>query len=330
MGLFSMSIKIIHFSTSPLVGAPSKIAAAQRMLGFDAISVYENDYPQHGGLAGKFVEDSLKFNSGDDVQDGLLLNKLKHCDIVHVHNSISAELVSFIKRNACSARYIYHVHSPLREGPLYIERHDHLSLPFEKWLAVAQYQPRHYPKFIPVPNLVLSVPNFAPKKERELLRVMYTPTHKRGGRWNSKYSEALENAISSLSRNRKVEVITPEKPLHPALLMEVRKSCHVSIDEIATGAYHQVSLEGLCAGNVVINKADYFSKAMLSRFCGNESPPFVYADYDNIFDLLSELANSTERVNLIQKKSYEYFNNYLMPQKLVRLYIDIYNDVLQK
>lgn len=328
MDLCFMSIKIVHVASTPLVGAPAKIAAAQRMAGYDAISIYENDYPQNSGLAGKFVDDSLKFNSGDVLIESLILDKLSKSDIVHVHNTISLDLISFIKRNSSSARFVYHVHSPLREGPLYIERQDHLGLPFDKLLAVSQYQPRHYPKFIPVPNIVLSIPRLSQKNDKDSLRVMYSPSHRRGGRWNSKYSESLDNAVSSLKKNKKIDVITPVNPLHPSLLMEVRKSCHVSIDEIATGAYHQVSLEGLCAGNVVINKADYFSKAMLARYADNKMPPFVYADDNNIFDILNDLANDTKKVNDIKKASFEYFANHLMPQKLIQIYIDIYKDVI--
>lgn len=323
-----MSIKIVHFSSTPLVGAPAKIAAAQRMIGCDSISVYEHDYPSSGGLAGKFVDDCFQYGANDPILLEVLREKIRESQIIHIHNTISNEAIEFIKKNSFAAKFIYHVHSPLREGPLYLNRSDYFGLPFERFLAVAQYQPRHYPDFIPVPNIVIASASLNERKNKSLLRVMYTPTHKRGGRWNSKYSEALENAVDSLRKNKKIEVITPAKPIHPELLMEIRRSCHISIDEIATGAYHQVSLEGLCAGNIVINKADYFSKMMLARFAEGVFPPFVYADYDNIFDVLNDFSNDEEKVRLIQKNSYEYFDKYLTPTKLINSYINIYHDVL--
>lgn len=322
-----MSLNIVHVASTPLVGAPAKIAAVQRSMGFDSIAIYESDYPEKGGLAGKFVEESLKYKSENKLQAAVLLKKVQQSEIVHVHNYISADLVVFLKRHASGARYVYQTHSPLREGPLYVERYQQLELPFEKLLTVAQYQPRHYPQFIPVPNFILSSPFLNLKKENEVLRVMYSPTHNRGGRWNSKYCKELEDAIAGLVNNKKIEVITPDAPLHPLMLTEVRKTCHVTIDEIATGAYHQVSLEGLCAGNVVINRADYFSKAMLALHSSGEMPPFYYADFDNIFDVLSELSKNCELVNDFQKKSYDFFKNYLDPQKLIVKYNNIYNDL---
>jgi hypothetical protein len=99
----------------------------------------------------------------------------------------------------------------------------------------------------------------------------------------------------------------------------------VSIDEISTGAFHQISIEALCAGNVVINRADYFSKFMMAQ-CGRAGslPPFVYADDATIAGVLMALAREPERVAHLQQLSFDYFRAHLMPQTLIQSFERVY------
>ena len=180
-----------------------------------------------------------------------------------------------------------------------------------------------------MPNVVLSKPSFRLKQSGEKLRVMFSPTHSRGGRWNAKYSPELEEALSAFTRMGKIEVITPQSPLTPLALLEMRKSCHVSIDEIVTGSYHQVSLEGLCSGNVVINNSDFFASIMLSNVSGTKDlPPFFQANPKNISERLLELAMNDDLTRHIQKKSFDFFKNNLLPDHLFKVYDNIYKDIL--
>lgn len=158
---------------------------------------------------------------------------------------------------------------------------------------------------------------------------MFSPSHARGGRWNAKYSKTLEMTIESLEKMGLIEKVWPEQPVSPSVLMALRRTCHVSIDEIVTGAFHQVSIEGLCAGNVVINRADYFSKAMMAA-CAQapELPPFVYADDKCIADILVDLARDWERTAELQVRGGEYFRKYLQPANLVKTFIEAYREII--
>lgn len=130
--------------------------------------------------------------------------------------------------------------------------------------------------------------------------------------------------MSSLVSLGKIEAVIPAKPVSPKTLMAMRKTCHVTIDEIATGGFHQVSIEGLAAGNVTINRADYFCKAVFSSFSEGVKPPFVYASGQDIADTLEDLSNDWEKTAAIQEASLNYFKSYLTPSKMAKVFETAY------
>jgi len=312
---------IFHISATPLVGAPGKIAHAQRTIGHFSTHLALSDYPQKGPLHGKFLNHSiLRSEFTTKFIDELILQ----ADIVHIHNDIPRDWIEKLIHENSRAMYVYHVHSPLREGPLYVPRADKYGIDFSLKLAVGQYQPRHYPTYIPVPNLVLEPPAVRPRNPHEKLRVLFSPTHAQVGRWNNKHSDELADAIYGLERAGKIEVVPFKGGIDPATLFSVRRACHVTIDEIATGGFHQVSLEGLCAGNVVINRADYFSKLFFSQFCEGNFPPFLYADGASVTDRICELALDCSMTVEYQRRSFEFAKTYMAPARFARIYDDIY------
>lgn len=320
-----MSLKVLHLSPTPLVAAPGKLSRALRQAGHDSLCVALNDYPKNGPLHGKFIDDvTLLAEAGSEVKD-LVDGFARAADVIHIHNDLPASTVQWLRELSPRARFVYQVHSPLREGPLYFERAPALGLPISRHLVVGQYQPRHYPDYLAVPNLVLDEPFLAPRRDDEPLRVLFSPTHSRTGRWNAKYSERLEKVLRTLHDLKRVEIVWPTAPLSPSTLMALRRTCHVSIDEIMTGAFHQVSIEGLCAGNVVINRADFFSKSMMAC-CARapELPPFVHADESSIEDVLIALALSPRRTAELQAASFRYFDAHLRADRLVNRFVHIY------
>lgn len=319
-------LRIVHVAPTPLVGAPGKIAAAQRGVGHNAVAVVLKDYPKGGPLEGKFLDNSLV---ADDFTARHVEEVVGQADVVHVHNDIPHDFARKLKELNQAAAYIYQVHSPLREGPLYVDRSADIGLPFRKCLVVGQYHPRHYQDFVPVPNLVLDAPSVSLRKPGEKLRVMFSPSHKaEGGRWTSKYSPELLAATEHLHKLGKIDLVFPSVPVHPSVLMEVRRGCHVSIDEIATGGFHQVSLEGLCAGNVVINRADWFCRAAFAQFCGGNLPPFVYSDGGSVADVLMRLADDAGETARLQQVSYDFFSTYCAPSRLVEVFDEVYQQVI--
>jgi len=320
----SKLLNIIHISQTPLVAAPGKVALAQRIAGHNAIAVALNDYPSKGPLAGKFIEEYIL---EDDFTRGYINTFIQSADIIHIHNDIPAAWCERLIGLNQSAKYVYQAHSPLREGPLYLPRHEDMGLPFVLKMVVGQFQPRIHTDHHFVPNIIHDVPSASLRKKGDKLRVIFSPTHLRPGRWNNKYVEELDVALDALVKLGKVEAVIPSQPVSPKVLMALRKTCHVTIDEIATGGFHQVSIEGLAAGNVTINRADYFSKAIFANFSDGEHPPFKYADAASIATVLDELANDWELTAHLQTQSLNYFKQYLKPEKMARIFDEAYESV---
>lgn len=319
------ALNIVHITPTPLVGAPGKIAWAQRMKGHEALAVALSDYPKGGPLEKKFLDRTVLLGdfSRHHIEERIML-----ADIIHLHNFVTKEHERWLQELNQTAAYVYQAHSPKREGPLYFDRAGgNKQIDFKLKLVVGQHWGRFYPSYLPVPNLILSPPSIQLRRPEEKLRVMFSPTHRHAGRWTSKYSPALEAALSALENIGKLEIIALKDPVPPETLMEVRRSCHVSIDEIATGGFHMVSLEAMCAGNIAINRADHFAKATYAGFCDGEMPPFLYANDGCIADVLLRLADDWEETARRQQASYDYFRRYCDPMRLVEVFDAAYQSI---
>jgi glycosyltransferase involved in cell wall biosynthesis len=138
----------------------------------------------------------------------------------------------------------------------------------------------------------------------------------------------LDRALEDLDRLDIIDRIVPTTPMHPDDLFELRRGCHVSVDEIITGGFHQVSLEGLATGNAVVNGADFFSKAVLAEAAGAaEMPPFVHAEPDSVEDVLLKLARTPDWLREIQAASSRYFAAHLSPEALAARFCRLYEEV---
>ena len=306
--------KIVHFTSTPLVGSPGKIALAQRNQGDDSVCFMASEYPNNGPLFKIFSNDSILLRK-ENLD--FFKYKIKRADIIHIHNFIEKDWLDIIINTNSFAKLIYQAHSPLREGPLYYPRE--FDAVFDVHLAVAQMHPRFYPHYIPVPNLILEPPSFKERAKGDKLKVLFSPTHKHPGRWGNKHTSGLGELLSLMHKSKLIDLHYPEKAVAPVELNMIRKESDVTIDEIQSGGFHMVSLEGLAFGNVVINNADYFSKETFRSVSG-ELPPFQSNDIDTIYDFLSTLSKDEDLTNNLKKASYIYFKEYCNPMKLIKVY----------
>lgn len=317
--------KIVHISQTPLVDSPRKISDGLNFYteDFQSISIIINDYP--GKLSSLFNNRTLNYYK----QNELCLRKISEADIIHIHNQIEEkveqEIFSFSND---FVKFVYQVHSPLREGPLFFN-YTPTKIKFDKKLVVGQYQPRFYEDFIIVPNLILENPSLNLIKENEKPKILFSPSHKRiGGRWNDKFSNELIDTLNSLKQLNKIELYLVEN-YSPFELYELRKNIHITIDEIVTGSFHQVSLEGLFCGNVVINNSDFFSDLALQNITYSEQEiPFFKANNKNVNERILNLCDNYKEIQKYQKASYEYAKNQLRVVNLIKHYTNVYKDIL--
>ncbi len=332
MGLVMISYKplVVHITPTPLVGAPYQISNAINSYAqdFESVVLCLNDYPS--SLAGVFPNQMIFFNKKNYF---LIERILAKASIIHIHNFYDGEIIKNISKVAGDknkARFIYQVHSPTREGPIFYDNFtSFVDVVFDKKFVVGQYQPRLYQDFIPVPNIVGDSANISIAENDAKTNILFSPAHNRtGGRWNDKYSKTLDEAMLSIQQLQLANIIQVSN-VNQYELFNLRKQCQISIDEIVTGGFHQISLEALACGNAVINNADCLSMMQLSYFAKNhELPPFINANENSINKVLTELLFNKDKLAYYQQSSFDYFNKNLRVEHLINFYLDEYRELV--
>ncbi|PQA88548.1 hypothetical protein CW354_09710 [Marinicaulis flavus] len=205
---------------------------------------------------------------------------------------------------------------------------DDFRFDWSAFFVVGQIWPRLYPEAMPMPNLIPISPPDSPASIGECLKVLYSPSHRRDGRWGTKVSPALDEALSKIEAQGLAEIYDLKSPILPYQLGELRKRMNITIDEITTGGFHQISLEGLLCGNVVINGSDEFSIQVMRGWTKTKKrPPFVIMNEANVEKALSELLENHARLAEIAEASLAYSKEFLPPAKLIQRYDEAYRAI---
>ncbi|WP_152453199.1 hypothetical protein [Microbulbifer sp. THAF38] len=288
-----------------------------------------SDYPKP--LSGSFTSSGVYWDRRPNKDSGLAVELIKNADVIHIHNAVYRVVCDEIYELNPTASYVFQTHSGLREGPLYFDATEMMGLPFKRFFTIAQAYPRLYQNYEPVPNII----SFPANPEPALIeggrpRVLFSPTHSRKARWGGKGSKVLEETLTSLSSLGRIEYVRPKSFLTPYELFSLRKTCQISVDEIITGGFHQVSLEALGAGTVCVNGSDYFSNLSFMSCLGSlDEPPFFRVTEDDCVERMTDLVSSPDLILKYQQESLRFFDNYLRPEKLVSIYAQKYEELLQ-
>lgn len=316
---------ILHISQTPLVGAPSSIVESlNNYTTYNASWIFLEDYPEP--LKGKFNENGTLFNNNTELCRSLIQN----AQIIHIHNALSLEFIDVLSQNIHSdTKFVYQVHNAHREGPIFFNMEDYLPFKFSQKLTVAQHQGRSLPTFTMVPNIINTKENINILNDNEKPKILFLPSHKRNdNRWGTKTSSELEDVLNALHKLKIAELISPKEKLTPTTLIELRKTCHISIDEIFTGSFHRVSMEAFACGNVAINAADDIAIITLMHTLGTlEKPPFYKITTFNLAESFMELVSDTNTIRTFQQEGYEYFQKFMKPEILITHYTNIYNSL---
>lgn len=321
-----MNKLIVHLSKTPVAGAPMRLAdATNSYTKYRAVSFVEEDYK--GEKTGLFRGSSVYIDKESSAVCHFLLKEcLREASILHIHNLISRPLASMLRERHSHIPTIYHLHSPLREGPLYVSRQGELQRRVAKTLVVAQAHPRFFPQATAVPNIVPCPPSPIRGRDDQKVRLLYAPVQMGFGRWNGKGSAELSAVLDELKYDSNVEIVSLDKPSPSHVLEKIRGICDITIDEITTGAFHQISIEGLHAGSAVVNGADFVSMQAMVGWAGAR-PPFVISSHKNARkDILALVRNHDFREE-VRFKSRNFAEKYLQPERLVKIYEAIYDEI---
>ena len=315
---------IVHLSRTPAAGAPIRLSdAINAYTGYRSICFIESDYK--GSQAGIFRGSGVYLPEGKDFLEYRLLSEcLKQADILHIHNMISPALATMLREKHPYIPTVYHMHSPRREGPLYVPRGGDLQRSIARVLVVAQAHPRFYPDATPVPNIVPRPPTPINRPADGKVRILFAPMEIRDGRWNGKGTPTLNAALEELRLDPAVELIALVKPAPSHVIEKVRAICDITIDEVVTGGFHQISIEGLQAGNAVINGADFLSLRTMAGWAGAK-PPFIVSNPKNVRENLMRLVRDEDYRRQVQAISAEYSERHLQPQDLIKRYEEVYH-----
>jgi hypothetical protein len=324
---------VVHMTQTPLVGAPGLVSEAINRYAprYTSEWIFTEDYK--GERAGMMTRFGKAMGLGNDDARARFAERIQAADIIQIHNSLARPAIALIQEHARpECKFVYQVRSPHREPPLFVDMPNVVDIEFDAFTAICQYHLRVYPDYIPTPLIDLDEPTLHLLKPGETPRVLYRPSHfspPKETRWNTKYSRLMHESLLNCHEEGLIELMYPQKPVPPDKLKELRRASHISIDEIATGAFHTVSLEGLCTGNVVINNSDLFSDMAMAFLTGkNKLPPFYRANHYNFDARLRSLVARPDEIRRLQQASFDYYSRYLHASKQVNFYTAVYDEVL--
>lgn len=320
-----MFTNVVHISKTPLVGAPGNISYfLNQRDDYRSVHFCSTDYPP--ALANFFTKNSIVLDLKNKIICDYFVDCVKQANIIHIHNELDDSVVNMLLDLAPNVKYYYQVHSPMREPPLYGDSSKRLPFCWTRKLSIAQVHPRLYNNYYMVPNII---PHEGVKEisDNKVMKLLFSPTHNRGRdmKFSGKYSEGTEVCLKTWSTTKDIEIIKPEKPIAPNVLIKIRERTDASIDEIATGGFHQASYEALACGNITINSADIFAKlAFANAIDADELPPFYWCDDENIYDNVNRLIYDHEYRMKEKYKSVEYYKKYMRPQRLISIFSRVY------
>jgi|GEM_PF-1352415 len=324
---------VIQITQSPLVGSPGLVSEGLNRHAEDYSSewLYVQDYA--GGRSGIMTKYGRLVALETPEAIAKFAETVKSADIIQIHNLLPRKMVELLKEHVRpETKFVYQVRSPHREPPLFVDLPDVLDIEFDALTVICQYHLRVYPDYWPTPLLDLDETSIQLLKEGQKPRVLYRPSHlkpPKETRWNTKYSKLMHESLIACDKEGLIELIYPQNPVPPHKLKELRRACHISIDEIVTGAFHTVSIEGLCCGNVVINNSDIFSDMSMAFLTSdNKLPPFYRCNHYNFDERLRALLSDPDKIRALQQESHDYFKNYLMAKDQVAYYTKVYDSIL--
>lgn len=315
---------VVHISPSALAGAPGMLSEALHDFGHVETSVHfrAGDYGSHRDI---FSPESIPITASKDDRELFMLH-FENADVVHVHNFIPKFVLAWMSQSRRQdKKYIYQVHSPRHERPIYDDLSEFQGIRFSHKLVVCHFHPRQYPDFLIVPNcLYRKAFTYRPTIAlSDALTIQFSPSGKSISRWAAKSDETFTKVISVLQNDQRFLVKVFEN-VAPQNLAHRRSQADVTIDELVTGSYHLVSYEGLASGTVVLNNADSFSLSSFQIGFQSPPPPFVKCSPLELYDTVVDLKNDESRLVELRERSREFFDQWMTPDRIAKIYADIY------
>jgi hypothetical protein len=320
-------LRIVHFSITPLAGAPIRLVKLLRKHTSHDVNLIDLK-------RGPLFEHDIVFTELKDKAYEIANN----ADVIHLHNYIDLNTDAFNPIN---------FNELTRKGVLFL-RHFHsepntiasiTGLPVSEVITsglpsivIAQYPERYFTRSRVVPNVIMpDEPEYKPVSDPEHTDILFTPS-KAVGAWKNRWdTKGTPETIRILERVRKATNCRT-KILHGKPLSEVlyeKQRARIIIDDLVTGSYHLSGMEALCQAKAVLTYLDHRIDYLIKEITGASSYPFINSRLENAEELLNYLVSQPELVKDIGNSGRNWIDRYWNEDIIVRQYMDVYRDLLQ-
>ena len=321
-----MVLNILHFSRTPLAGAPIRLVRAlQKHTGYNAHLV---DLKRWG-----MYDHDIVLSENPE----LVMELAEDADIIHLHNYLDYNSTDFFPINFHELHnegkiFVrqFHSHPQLVAREMKISVKDLLDSPIPP-LVIAQFQERYYPKARVVPNIIpQNDPLYKPSPEDPSESIFFSPSAKDSiltDRWNTKGAYETIKALNKVSKKTGCPLkIVSGKPLNQVL--NGKRQAKIVVDELVTGSYHLSGLEGLSLGKPVFAYLDPRVDYVLREISGAKVSPFINIRLEDVFDVIVDLLHHPDTSYEIGKTSRKWIEQHWSDHELIKHYEDVYKKLL--
>lgn len=292
-------MNLVLFSVNPLAGAPWHYYQCIKKYTDINVRLINQKFAYSDGRA--FPHDIIWKNN--QAKTELII---KHADIVVFHNYLPAYIKHVINRTKQKIIGIFH--SVPRLG----NWKDLMSYAHKSYVIDQPYQVNEYKELETIPTLFDMTVCSPINKRDDKINIVYAPSN----RYNidHKASKGFNIVFPILkqvqSKYRHVDIKLIEKTPYFDNL-EIKRHCHIMIDDILHNTYHLTSVEGCC-----------FKMPVLTGI-GDNGYPFVKTNEKTLASNLLKLIENKEERERLGNLGYDWVQTQFNPMNLTKKYMEV-------
>ncbi len=324
-----MSLNIVHFSKTPLAGAPIRLV--------NALREHTNSNVRLIDLHRYTTNDGFGYDVVFAENPDLALSLAKDADIIHLHNYLDLTSEDFspldfheLKKSGVQFVRHFHSHPQLIAAVMGRPLRDVLEDDIPS-IVIAQFQERYYPNSRVVPNVIpQDHANYLPLEGDPDWDLFFNPTTFAGtwdDRWNTKGNSDLHAILKQVSHKEDCRFkYMFQEPL--AEVLSAKQRSRIIVDELVTGSYHLSGLEGLSMGRAVFSYLDPRTEFVLREISGANALPFVNVRMEEAKAPLEYFLSHPDEADDLGRASRSWFETYYSASALVQHYEQVYVDLM--
>lgn len=333
---------VLHIACTPLAGAPIRIV--------NSINKYSTKYKSR---LITLSNDSITYKKRTypediiyDKNNNKCISLIRNADILHFHHFFNIDSIenpfkiNFKLNSKSECKFIRHFHTNLDTIASWHPNNLHIkdTITNDKLpkIVIPHGPERHFLDATILPNIIpnneklyLPVNNTSVNKKKPT--IFFSTTSDKSAfseRWETK---AKPEVIKILNKIQKLGIcnlqIVEDIPYEKCL--KIKQSCDIVIGDVVTGSYHLTELEALSMGKCVICYLDGRTISTLFNLANCKTLPFINSNLECLQNTLEYLCTNQMLCNQIGKQSRKWIENYYDEKKMVNMYIEYYNKVIE-